>query len=90
MNLASCVRGLGEGVAYLIGAPGRQSGRVPVTVGLPVAGTRSCAYQDMKSIKITGNIRVDECISREKEAQIRSCRLNGMKFGADSAEPEIS
>ena len=40
---------------------------VPVTVGLPVAGTRSCTNQDKKSIKITLNIlveSVDECISR--------------------------
>jgi hypothetical protein len=40
---------------------------VPVTVGLPVAGTRSCANQDKKSIKITRNVlveSVDECISR--------------------------
>ena len=63
MNLASGVRG--EGVAYLIGA--RKSGRVPVTVGLPVAGTRSYTNQDKKSMKITLNIlveSVDECISR--------------------------
>ena len=40
---------------------------VPVTVGLPVAGTRSCTNQDKKSMKITLNIlveSVDECISR--------------------------
>ena len=29
---------------------------VPVTVGLPVAGTRSCTNQDKKSMKITLNI----------------------------------
>jgi hypothetical protein len=30
----------------------------PVTVGLPMAGTRSCADQEMKSMRRTRNIRV--------------------------------
>ena len=62
MNLASDVRG--EGVAYLIGArsPPMRSMWVPVTVGLPVAGTRMCADQEMKSMKNTSNLRVGEFI----------------------------
>ncbi len=39
---------------------------VPVTVGLPVIGTRSCANQDMKSMNITRNIRVGECSIKKK------------------------
>ena len=62
MNLAGDVRG--EGVANLIGArsPPMRSMWVPVTVGLPVAGTRMCADQEMKSMKNTSNIRVGEFI----------------------------
>ena len=36
----------GEGVAYVDVGP-----RLPVTVGLPVAGTRMCADQAMKSME---------------------------------------
>ena len=60
MNLASGV--CGEGVAYSL-VPDKEVS-VPVMVGLPVAGTRSCANQDMKIMNKTRNIRVGECISR--------------------------
>ena len=44
VNLESDLRG--EGVAYVDVGP-----RLPVTVGLPVAGTRMCADQAMKSME---------------------------------------